>query len=168
MAKADKVTRDYLEYSEIVEGALRGVVREALAKVAETGLRGAHHFYIGYKTRFPGVEMSDNLLQKYPDEITIVIQHEYWGLEVEDDYFAVSLNFSGSNERLVVPFYAITSFSDPGVHFALHFSPNEEEIAEDNLEKGDGQAKAPPTAAPEAEQTGPGGVVSLDSFRDRE
>ncbi len=161
------VTRDYLEYNELVEGALRGVVREALAEVAETGLRGAHHFYIGYKTHFPGVEMPDHLRQKYPDEITIVIQHQFWGLEVEDDYFSITLSFSGSNERLVVPFYAITSFADPGVQFALQFSPTEEEIAEDGLEKEDRGADAPRAAAPEPEETEPGDVVSLDSFRDR-
>ncbi len=113
---------DNMNYSEMVEEALRGVVREAFKRVERRGLLGNHHFYISFRTTHPGVEIAPHLHAEHPHEMTIVMQHQYWGLEVDDAGFAVTLSFSGAHERLRVPFSAITSFADPGVQFGLQFT----------------------------------------------
>ena len=158
--------KDLLRYDKMVESALRGVVREALARAAASGLPGAHHFYIGFKTHFPGVKISDALLGEYPEEMTIVIEHQFWELQVEEHYFAVTLSFKGRTERLTIPFESIISFTDPSVKFGLQFQP------------GESDAVAAPTPASAA--TAPklvedkkkseksaktGEVVALDAFR---
>jgi hypothetical protein len=143
----------------MVETALRGVVRETLLRTACEGLRGGHHFFIGFRTRAPGVELPDYLLEKYPEEMAIVLQHQFWGLEVDAGGFSVTLSFQSKPERLVVPFAAITSFADPSVKFALQF--------------GGPQEAAPqlPAAASEAEAKKPAGegaeIVAIDKFRKR-
>jgi uncharacterized protein len=108
-------------YDEMIEEALRGVVRRVLRQTAENGLFGNHHFYITFKTAAPGVDVSDYLREKYPDEMTIVLQHEYSHLEVTDESFAVTLSFSDILEHLIVPFSAITSFADPSAKFGYQF-----------------------------------------------
>jgi uncharacterized protein len=143
----------------MVETALRGVVREALARTAASGLPGTHHFYITFRTRLPGVKISDALIQQYPEEMTIVLEHQFWDLDVEEERFAVTLSFQGRTERLTVPFEAVTSFTDPSVKFGLQFQP--------------GEGVAPPTAPgprPDAKKKADkeaktGEVVALDSFR---
>lgn len=110
-----------MHYDLLVEDALRGVVRAALSKVAEDGLPGMHHFYIGFRTGAPGVEIPDYLRQTFPDEMTIVLQHRFWGLEVTDDAFEVTLSFNKRQERLKIPFSALSSFLDPSVQFGLQF-----------------------------------------------
>jgi hypothetical protein len=143
---------DLLAYDVLVEDALlRGVVREALARVAARGLPEGHHFYITYRTDHPGVVLAELLREQHPDEMTIVIQHQFWDLEVEDDRFAVGLSFSSVPYRLEVPFAAVTAFADPGADFALQF-------------------RRPRTAAaePAAEAPGKGGddkIVTLGQFR---
>ena len=151
--------KDLLRYDKMVETALRGVVREALARTAASGLPGTHHFYITFKTRWPGVKIADALVQQYPEEMTIVLEHQFWDLDVEEDRFAVTLSFQGRTERLNVPFEAVTSFTDPSVKFGLQFQP--------------GEGMAPPTAPapkPDAKKKADkeaktGEVVALDSFR---
>ena len=113
---------DNMNYTEMVEEALRGVVREAFKRVERQGLVGNHHFYISFRTTHPGVEIAPHLHAEHPHEMTIVMQHQYWGLEVDDAGFAVTLSFSGAHERLRVPFSAITAFADPGVQFGLQFT----------------------------------------------
>jgi hypothetical protein len=143
----------------MVEAALRGVVREALARATASGLPGTHHFYITFKTKFPGLKLSDTLLAQYPEEMTIVLEHQFWDLEVEEERFAVTLSFQGKPERLSVPFDAITSFTDPSVKFGLQFQP--------------GEGLIPPSSpAPKPEEkkkadkpSKTGEVVALDSFR---
>ena len=115
------MAKDWLRYDQIVERQLRGVVRYVLAEVAANGLPGDHHFYITFKTGHPGVSMSPHLRAQYPREMTIVLQHQYWGLEVLDDSVTVTLSFGGRHERLQVPFAAVVSFADPSVKFALQF-----------------------------------------------
>ena len=113
--------KDLLRYDKMVEVALRGVVREALARTAANGLPGAHHFYITFKTGFDGVEMPASLRSQHPDDMTIVLEHQFWDLHVEEERFGVTLSFAGKSERLVIPFEAILSFADPAVKFGLQF-----------------------------------------------
>lgn len=110
-----------LRYDALVEDALRGVVRRALAYVAEHGLPGDHHFYISFRTRHPGVVIPDHLHRRYPNEMTVVLQYQFWGLDIREDGFGVTLSFSDVPERLVIPFAAVTAFADPSVRFGLQF-----------------------------------------------
>ncbi len=114
---------DGFNYEEMVQEALRSVVREALRSTAVEGLPGAHHFYIAFKTDYPGVQLADYLRDRHPEEMTIVIQHQYWGLEVEEKGFYVTLSFSDSQERIYIPFHALLSFMDPYAKFGLQFTP---------------------------------------------
>jgi uncharacterized protein len=106
---------DHIRYDLLVQEALRSVVRKVLADAARNGLPGDHHFYISFKTQAPGVTVPAAMRQKYPDEMTIILQHEFWDLSVNGDGFEVSLSFSRKPERLTIPFAAITGFSDPSV-----------------------------------------------------
>lgn len=115
------MARDSLHYDKMVETALRGVVRQALASVVDQGLPGNHHFYLTFRTSHPDVEIADRLHAQYPQEMTIVLQHQFWGLEVTDEYFVVNLSFSNVPERLKVPYAALVSFVDPSVKFGLQF-----------------------------------------------
>ena len=115
------MSKDWLRYDRMVEDALRGVVRRALTEVGTQGLPGDHHFYLTFRTSEAGVEIAPALKAQYPKEMTIVLQHQFWGLEVNDDKFAVTLSFGGKHERLVVPYRAIVSFADPSVKFGLQF-----------------------------------------------
>jgi uncharacterized protein len=106
---------DHIRYDLLVQEALRSVVRKVLADASRNGLPGDHHFYISFKTHAPGVTVPAAMRQKYPDEMTIILQHEFWDLSVNGDGFEVSLSFSRKPERLAIPFAAITGFSDPSV-----------------------------------------------------
>ena len=105
----------------MTDSALRGVVRDALRRIEKSGLIGAHHFYLTFKTHFEGVEIPDFLKEQYPDEMTIIIQHQYWALKVKEDYFEVTLTFKKLPAPLHIPFAALTAFFDPGVQFGLQF-----------------------------------------------
>jgi len=126
------MTKDWLRYDRMVEDALRGVVRRALTEIASSGLPGDHHFYLTFRTVEPGVHIAPALRGQYPKEMTIVLQHQFWGLEVNEEHFAVTLSFGGKHERLVVPYRAIVSFADPSVKFGLQFEsavpPGEGEV----------------------------------------
>ncbi|MCS6986749.1 MAG: ClpXP protease specificity-enhancing factor SspB [Sphingomonadaceae bacterium] len=140
-----------IPYDQILQDCLRGVVRRVLADVAATGLPGAHHFYIAFRTDYPGVDMPRHLHERYPQEMTIVLQHRFWDLAVYDDRFEVGLTFNQVPARLSVPWGAITGFADPAVGFRLMFS-----------------VTLPETPAPQPAPVGDDGsnVVSLD-FRRR-
>jgi len=114
---------DYIRYDLLVQEALRSVVRKVLGDAARNGLPGEHHFNIAFKTQAPGVVVPPAMLQRYPDEMAIILQHEFWDLEVGADAFSVSLNFSRKPERLTVPFDSITGFSDPSVPFGFKLEP---------------------------------------------
>lgn len=111
-----------IDYQSIIQDALRGVVRRVLTQVVEHGLPGEHHFYIGFRTRHPGVEVPRFLRDQYPEEMTIILQHQFWELEVDEEAFSVALSFGGSRQRLRVPFAALTAFADPEAQFALRFA----------------------------------------------
>jgi hypothetical protein len=162
------MAKDFIGYQALTDQALRGVVRDALRRIEKSGLIGAHHFYLTFKTHADGVEIPDFLKEQYPDEMTIIIQHQYWALKVKEDYFEVTLTFKKLPAPLHIPFAALTAFFDPGVQFGLQFRSESEAKA----------ASAPvmvPVAPPEAEppsepalpadKAPPGEVVSLDSFR---
>ena len=116
---------DPLNYDRLMEDALRGVVRRALSVVGERGLTGQHHFYITFRTDLAGVDIPDSLRRRYPKEMTIVLQHQFWGLEIGAEKFEVTLSFDSKHERLVVPFAAVTAFVDPSVQFGLQFEPSD-------------------------------------------
>ncbi len=121
------MSQDLMNYDQMTQLALRGVVRDAIRRVIrEDGLPGAHHFYITFLTRYPGVDIDESLASKYTDEITIVVEHQYWDLKANDDTFEVTLKFAGVPKYLLVPYTAITRFHDPSVGFALQFDPPEQ------------------------------------------
>jgi hypothetical protein len=115
------MAKDWLRYDRLVEDALRSVVRRALLEVGVSGLPGDHHFYLTFHTQDPGVSLSPQLRAQYPKEMTIVLQHQFWGLEITEDNFTVKLSFGGVRETLVIPFQSIVSFADPSVKFGLQF-----------------------------------------------
>jgi hypothetical protein len=114
-----------IDYEALVQGAMRDIVRTLLARVAKSGLPGEHHFYIAFNTAAPGVSMSSRLKARYPEEMTVVLQHRFWDLIVTDERFEVKLTFDGIPERLVVPFAAIKVFFDPSVPYGLQFEESE-------------------------------------------
>lgn len=118
---------DHIRYDLLTQEALRGVVRTILADVAKNGLPGEHHFFISFDTHGEGVQVSPRLRAQWPEEMTIVLQHQFWDLTVTDEQFEVGLSFNGVPERVVVPFEAITGFADPSVQFGLQFQPISEE-----------------------------------------
>ncbi|KQM33139.1 SspB family protein [Sphingomonas sp. Leaf10] len=121
------VADSLIPYDEIVQEALRAVVGRVLGQVSATGaLPGEHHFYITFKTQAPGVDIPKRLIERFPDEMTIVIQHRFWDLTVDAERFSVGLSFGGIPSTLVIPFAAITGFHDPAVNFELRFQANDE------------------------------------------
>lgn len=137
-------TQDLIRYDVLVQEALRSVVRKVLQEVAKTGLPGQHHFYISFDTRHPGVRLSTRMRQRYPEEMTIVLQHQYWDLVVTEHAVEVGLSFGGIPERLLVPFTAVKGFFDPSVQFGLQFELSGEMVAEDDAEaEADSSAPAP-------------------------
>ncbi len=162
-----------LDYGQLVERALRRVVHDALALVAEHGLPGDHHFYITFRTDHPGAVLDDSLRARYPAEMTIVLQHEYWGLEVGPDGFAVTLSFNAVAQRLEVPFEAIRVFADPSVEFGLQFTvpaaPAEAAAAAPPAAVAElrppSQATAGPPPDGAADEAEGAEVVTLDRFR---
>jgi hypothetical protein len=117
------MTQDLIRYDVLVQDALRGVVKKIIGEVVKAGLPGQHHFFVSFDTQHPGVRMSTRLRQRYPDEMTVVLQHQFWDLNVSDIAFEVGLSFSGIPERLYVPFNSIKGFFDPSVQFGLQFEP---------------------------------------------
>jgi hypothetical protein len=164
--------QDLFHYDKMVERALRGVIRDVLARVAQEGLRSSHHFYIGFATTAPGVVIPPRLLERFPSEITIVLQHQFWDLDVGDETFSVSLSFDKQVERLSVPFAAVKSFADPSVEFALAFAEPPAAASNEPALPATVKPDAKPGAKPKVERDKPpagetGQVVTLDSFRKR-
>ncbi|MES2750005.1 MAG: ClpXP protease specificity-enhancing factor SspB [Pseudomonadota bacterium] len=164
---------DQIRYDVLARDALRGVLRQVLADAAENGLPGEHHFYITFLSTAEGVKISPRLLSQYPQEMTVILQHQFWDLIVTDDRFEVGLSFNGIPERLVVPFSSIKSFFDPSVQFGLQFEPADDSAA-GAIAPTDETPPAPLAASPDAAaQTGDepvkqgegAEVVRLDRFR---
>ena len=163
----DPPAQDLMHYEAMAQDALRGVVKAALRRAAAPeGLPGALHFYITFKTEAPGVSAPPDLLGKYPDEMTIVLQHQYWDLAPGETFFTVTLKFGGQPKRLSVPYAAVTRFYDPSVQFLLQFETAQEPVREELPETTpDADADAEASADPETPgEEGPK-VVSLDQFR---
>ena len=182
---------DYIRYDLLVQEALRSVVRKVLGDAARNGLPGEHHFNIAFKTQAPGVIIPPAVLQRYPDEMAIILQHEFWDLEVTNDAFAVSLNFSRKPERLTIPFDSITGFSDPSVPFGFKLEPRAAtEPAKAPTTPREAARKSDPSAATATpakagaaaaaksaeaaakkterpRETEPAKVVSIDAFRNK-
>lgn len=188
------MTDDLIRYDVLTQEALRGVIRKVLEEVSIAGLPGDHHFFITFNTNFPGVRLSKRMREKYPDTMTIVIQHSFWNLQISDTGFEVDLTFNDIRERLRVPFAAVQAFFDPSVKFGLQFDIPADGDAADTGEDGEAlPVEMPGTAAEEdggiaapsdresASAGGPKGssaageesddeektgeIVSLDSFR---
>jgi uncharacterized protein len=159
------MAQDLFQYEKMVEAALRGVVRDALKQAGREGLKSAHHFYIRFATRMPGVVIPDHLRARYLDEMTIVLQHQFWDLEITEHAFSVTLSFQKQLERLVIPFAAVRGFADPSVDFALEF------VAPEGKPVASGGVPAPVATPPKPAEKPPGtptaDVVALDSFRKR-
>jgi hypothetical protein len=158
------MTEDQIHYTSLIDQAMRGVVRDVLRRVLGTGLPGEHHFYISFLTGHPGVRVSEALLSRYPREMTIVLQHQFWDFKVEDQYFTVTLSFSGMPEKLVIPYSALTAFADPSVKFGLQFQQAEmfDDAADERAVPQDPVSLLP---AGEAAEDGSAEIISLDSFR---
>ena len=171
---------EFVSYDKLIDAALRTVVRGTLLHAAEHGLPGQHHLYLSFQTDFPGVQIADYLHQEYPNEMTIVLQHQFWGLEVFEEGFKVGLTFNKIGESLEIPFDAITRFADPSVEFGLQFQtpgnaaanarPGGTDIsavnkaATDAVPTGETADKGA-EAAPNADGLEGADVITLDSFR---
>jgi uncharacterized protein len=156
------MAQDLFDYPKMVDTALRGVMREALVRTERQGLRGAHYLYVSFRTDAPGVAIPDYLLAKYPKEMTIVLQHQFWGLQVRDQDFSVTLSFQNRPEQLTVPFAAVASFADPSVNFALRFevaAAKPSDIPALPAKTSPEERVEPPRQAAE--------IVTLDKFRKR-
>ena len=147
---------DLMRYDLLAQQALRGVVREALRIAEDSGLPGEHHFYIAFNTKFPGVEISERLAQRYPREMTIVLQHQFWNLKVHDTYFEAELSFDNIPEKLVIPFDAVKGFLDPAVQFGLQF----ESVPANRATKPREVPPVPPPPADAPEAEAPGAATS--------
>jgi hypothetical protein len=154
------LAEDLLGYEQLTQDAMRGVVRAALQRAAgPRGLPGQHHFYITFRTKAAGVSIPEHMYTRYPDEMTIVLEHRFRDLEVFNDYFRVVLTFSGVPHAVIVPFAALTRFYDPSVRFGLQFEPPGADAPAPEIAE-----PAPAEAAPAAAQAS-AGIVSLDAFR---
>lgn len=167
-----EIDENTLRYDKMVEKALRGVSRQAIEEVIKDGLPGDHHFYITFLTDYDGVQIPDYLRERYPGEMTIVLQYQFYDLSIDDNFLKVTLSFNNIPEKLVVPTAAITIFADPSVNFALQFQPLDEGEYDDSADSdladaiadladddGDDKQKAPKKN---------GKVVSLDQFRKKD
>ncbi len=168
------MAEDLMRYDQLAQNALRGVVRDALRKIQRTGLPGEHHFYIAFNTKYPGVGLSPRIAERYPREMTVVLQHQFWNLTITEDRFEVELSFDNIPEKLIVPFNSIKGFLDPHVQFGLQFEvvpvedqeePKSGEVIEmSGAPKGE-QVKAADGEHEVQEEASEKKVVSLDAFR---
>jgi hypothetical protein len=168
------MAKEILQYNVMVEAALRAVVRQALTEVAKDGLPGSHHFYITFRTAYPGVQVPEYLKARYPAEMTIVLQFQFYDLQVDDNAFSVTLTFNNNPERLIIPIRAITVFADPSVNFVLPFQSAEAaiEAAPATTKPKAVKQVVKEAADSKASENGPkesgdksAEVVSLDKFR---
>ena len=156
---SEETTDSLIPYDDIVQEVLRAVVGRVLRTIEAEGLPGEHHFYITFKTTAPGVSIPQALIERFPDEMTIVLQHKYWDLKIEDEHFEVGLSFSQVPSHLVIPYAAITAFVDPAVDFALQFPvDSEQDNSPEAPTKNDSQDDAEVAAAQEDGSN----VVSVD------
>lgn len=161
------MTTDWqLDYPSLIREAMRTVVKDVLERVAEEGIPGEHHFYISFATMDPGVEVPPYLRDQYPEEATIVLQHQFWDLTVDDEAFSVSLRFGGAPQRVRVPFVSLMSFVDPEAKLGLRFDP--EALDPEALDSEALDPEPPPAEKKDpVDPDDPDKVVSLDDFRSK-
>jgi len=147
----------------MIDAALLSVVRDAIRQIEKEGLKGDHHFYLSFLTQYPGVVLPEDIRQAYPEEITIVLQHEFWNLKVEPEKISVDVKFDDRVETIEVPFQAVSHVSDPAVNFELEFNPKIGNVR--HFQFGDGSSSSQKPEVISAEQETTGTVVSLDHFR---
>ncbi|HKL04281.1 MAG TPA: ClpXP protease specificity-enhancing factor SspB [Roseovarius sp.] len=152
-----------IDYGKLMHHAMRGLIRQVLTDVRDHGLPGAHHFFITFDTRHPDAELADWLRERYPTEMTVVMQHWYDNLEVTDEGFGITLNFGDAPEPLYIPYDAIKTFVDPSVEFGLRFESQDDDDTPEDGDTPDVSDELPDTS--EDESTHDAEVVSLDSFR---
>ncbi|HRO13461.1 MAG TPA: ClpXP protease specificity-enhancing factor SspB [Paracoccus sp. (in: a-proteobacteria)] len=152
-----------IDYGGMMHRAMQGLIADVLQGVAEEGLPGEHHFFITFDTRDPDVQMADWLRARYPEEMTIVIQHWFENLTVTHEGFTVTLNFGNSPEPLYIPFDAVRTFVDPSVEFGLRFETQESEDEDESEAESDDSSEPP--SVPDEPRSGGGEVVSLDKWR---
>ncbi|UYN94313.1 MAG: hypothetical protein KIT25_20085 [Enhydrobacter sp.] len=150
---------DRFHYDALVDDALRSVVRRVLRQVADKGLPGSHHFYISFRSTDPGVQLPEYLRAKYPEEMTIVLQHQYWDLVIEEEFFGVTVSFNKQQERIKVPFAALSAFVDPSVRFGLQFDRKDKPATGGKADP----AAAPPTPLPAPEKRPSLGAPAADA-----
>ena len=159
------MSEDQIHYTTLIDQAMRGVVRDVLKRVLSSGLPGDHHFYVSFATNYPGVRISEALKSRYPKEMTIVLQHQFWDFKVEEQFFTATLSFSGVPEKLVIPYASLTAFADPSVKFGLQFQQSE--LFE--VESIGAPIPQDPVSLNATEETdaedGSAEIISLDSFR---
>lgn len=166
--KDGAMTEDLLQYDRLVERALKNVVRETLSHVSGHGLPGAHHLYITFRTDHPDAVLPDSLHERYPTEMTIVLQYQFWDLSVSEDTFSVTLSFNDRPQQLTIPFVAVNAFADPSVNFALQFQPSETTAQNDDAAAAEAAAaEANAVATGENANRDNDNVVALDTFRDK-
>lgn len=159
-----EMPEDHIGYAALTQKALRGVVQQVLSKAAQEGLTGGHHFYISFLTQAPGVSVHESLIERFPHEMTIVLQNQFRDLTVTDDFFRVTLSFGGVPRTLTIPFSAIYRFTDPYMHFALEFDVTAyDEVDEEGEDGSEPDAEAATPQAASADDTPK--VISLDQFR---
>jgi uncharacterized protein len=168
-------THDTIDYPAMIDDAMRGVVRTSLQQVLKHGLPGSHHFYISFDTNAQGVRISPQIHDRFPQEMTIVIQHQFWDLQVHEHYFSVMLSFNNIPEKLVIPYAAMTAFADPSIKFGLQFHnrpsvtvpaaaaarPTREPDVETSFDVADDE----PVVREEPQQEQGAEIISLDAFR---
>ncbi|MCR9114561.1 MAG: ClpXP protease specificity-enhancing factor SspB [Rhodobacteraceae bacterium] len=156
-----------IDYGKLMHRAMRGLIKEVLTDVRDNGLPGAHHFFITFETPHPDARLADWLKERYPNEMTVVMQHWYDDLTVTDDGFSVTLNFGDTPENLYIPYDAIQTFVDPSVEFGLRFESHEDEDEddEDDPDPSDGADTEDSASEPEGSGKTEAEVVSLDKFR---
>ena len=159
---------EILDYPTMVDEAMRGVVRQALHLIDVEGLSGDHHFFISFNTQYHGVSLSPQLMEQYPEEMTIVMQHQFWDLIVEEHFFSLMLSFNNIPEKLVIPYDALTAFADPSVKFGLQFHEKphnrSQDIASDHVSTTSFEDFAEPNTDGKDEDT-ENNVISIDAFR---
>ena len=173
------MTSETIDYPSMIDSAMRGVVGDALRHIQREGLPGDHHFFISFQTHYPGVQMSPQLRARYPEEITIVVQHQFWDLKITPELFSIMLSFNNIPEKLVVPFDALTAFADPSIKFGLQFHgkqlPQQKSAPADavacpatgktGFEKPSAASFEEDAPSENAEAANDEKVISLESFR---
>lgn len=162
--------QNYINYPNLIDEAMHIIVKKSLQTVIEHGIRGEHHFYISFLTQHPGVELSRKLQNKYPEEMTIVLQHQFEELIVADNFFSVKLSFDGAKEKIVIPFNALTAFADPGAKFGVQFRGAEDNGAFDDdvasiMTQDNQLSEKNYETKQKIKESGADNIVTLDSFR---